>query len=535
MTTKPTTQILDHLGLVAGMFDELGIAEVIDQYIPQDHEKRHISVGQAVKAMVLNGLGFVNQNLYLIPHFFQNKPIDRLMGEGITAEQLNDDVLGRALDRLFERDVTCLYHQIGCKAARILGLQRNFCHLDSSSFHTDGKHAHSGEEGTIFITQGHSRDHRPELNQVVLNLIVENEAGIPLLMSPASGNSEDKKGFRALIHGHIHQLKEAHAIDYIVADSALYCQETIEGLSEYSVHWITRVPETINEVKKAIKEASSFKCLQKGYHYRAVTSTYAGVSQRWLIIQSDAAKKRNLASQIKKFSERTLIESKAFNGLCRKEFACEIDARNALKELEKKLRYTSLHEVQIVERPGYKKSGRPVKGAEPDKNLYFIEGASASITAVFNEKLHEKSCFVLATNQLNKEELSDEEILIRYKDQSKVEKGFRFLKDPMFLSSALFLKNTKRITALLMVMTICLLVYAALEMRIRTLLKTVVAFFPSQTGKKIQNPSVRWVFSYFHGIHILMAHGVEKMILNLNENHVLLVELMGKRYEKYYA
>jgi hypothetical protein len=56
-------------------------------------------------------------------------------------------------------------------------------------------------------------------------------------------------------------------------------------------------------VKKAIKEANSFKCLQKGYHYRAVTSTYAGVSQRWLIIQSDAAKKRNLASQIKKFSE----------------------------------------------------------------------------------------------------------------------------------------------------------------------------------------------------------------------------------------
>ena len=199
------------------------------------------------------------------------------------------------------------------------------------------------------------------------------------------------------------------------------------------------------------------------------------------------------------------------------------------------MKYTSLHEVQIVERPGYKKSGRRAKGANPDKNLYFIEGVTASITATFNVKLHEKSCFVLATNQLDKEELSDEEILIRYKDQNKVEKGFRFLKDPMFLSSALFLKNTKRITALLMVMTICLLVYAALEMRIRTLLKTVAAFFPNQTGKKIQNPTVRWFFSYFHGIHILIAHGAERMILNLNENHVLLVELMGKEYEKYYA
>ena len=90
-----STQVLDHLGLVAGMFEELGITEVIDQATQQNPEMRIVTAGHAVKAMVLNGLGFVNQQLYLVPHFFQNKPISRLIAPGIQASHLNDDTLGR--------------------------------------------------------------------------------------------------------------------------------------------------------------------------------------------------------------------------------------------------------------------------------------------------------------------------------------------------------------------------------------------------------------------------------------------------------
>ena len=58
------SQVLDHLGLVAGMFDELGIGDILDQATQQDPQTRDLTVGEAVKAMVLNGLGFVNQALY---------------------------------------------------------------------------------------------------------------------------------------------------------------------------------------------------------------------------------------------------------------------------------------------------------------------------------------------------------------------------------------------------------------------------------------------------------------------------------------
>src|SRR5437870_9426503 len=68
------TQVLDHLGLVAGMFEELGITEVIDRATKQDPEMRIVTAGHAVKAMVLNGLGFINQQLYLVPHFSSISP-----------------------------------------------------------------------------------------------------------------------------------------------------------------------------------------------------------------------------------------------------------------------------------------------------------------------------------------------------------------------------------------------------------------------------------------------------------------------------
>jgi transposase len=90
--------MLDHLGLVAGMFDELGIGEVLDRSIAQDASRRQVSGGQAVKAMVLNGLGCVNQPRYLVPSFFDNTPLERLIGPEIEAAQLHDDVWGRALD-----------------------------------------------------------------------------------------------------------------------------------------------------------------------------------------------------------------------------------------------------------------------------------------------------------------------------------------------------------------------------------------------------------------------------------------------------
>jgi transposase len=132
----------------------------------------------------------------LVPHFFQNKPTYRLIAPAIAPAHLNDDALGRALDTLYAYGVTPLYSLIATTAAQRLGLAPTTVHLDTTSFHVDGRYnsQEEPEEQVVQLTRGYSRDHRPDLNQVMLELIVDQQAGIPLLMKPLNGNSRHSAG-----------------------------------------------------------------------------------------------------------------------------------------------------------------------------------------------------------------------------------------------------------------------------------------------------------------------------------------------------
>ena len=532
------TLILDHLGLVAGMFAELGITEVIDKATQQDPEMRIVTAGHAVKAMVLNGLGFINQQLYLVPHFFQNKPISRLIAPGIQASHLNDDTLGRALDTLYNFGVTELYSLIAATAATRLGLTPKFRHLDTTSFHVDGRYnsAEAPDEQVVHITQGYSRDHRPDLNQVMLELVVEHQAGIPVLMKPLSGNSSDSKAFGQVVSDHIAQLHTPFSSTYLVADSALYSAENLQKLAETRLTWITRVPATLTEAQAVLAQADpqTMAPLTEGYRYRVVPSSYGGVAQRWVLIYSEQRQPQAQRTVDKQWRQQSDQEVKAFRTLCRTAFACEADAQQALARLARDVQTTFLSESTVCSTPHYRKRGRPGPGAQPDQVVYHIAGALASRLTDRQARVDQQSCFILATNELDEGQLSAQAVLDGYKGQAQAERGFRFLKDPQFLASSLYLKKPERIMALLMVMTVCLLVYAALEYRIRTVLKEHGATFPDQKGRRIAHPTTRWVFHYFVGIHVLYIPGQGPMILNLTDEHQHLLQLLGKRYAWFY-
>jgi transposase len=69
---------LDHLGLVSATIERLGLIDEIDQRVPIAQEKgAKVTIGERVAAMILNGLGFIDDRLYLLPQFLQNKPVDR--------------------------------------------------------------------------------------------------------------------------------------------------------------------------------------------------------------------------------------------------------------------------------------------------------------------------------------------------------------------------------------------------------------------------------------------------------------------------
>jgi transposase len=177
-------------------------------------------------------------------------------------------------------------------AAKRLGLTPAIAHLDSTSFDVDGRYNsdEEPEDKVVHITKGYRRDHRPDLNQVMLELIVEHQAGIPLLMQPLSGNSSDAQDFGEVIGTHVQQLQTTYGMHYLVADSALYSAANLQKLAETAMKWISRVPATFSEAQALLAQIDLQPLipLTEGYRYHEYTSSYGGIAQRWVLISSES-------------------------------------------------------------------------------------------------------------------------------------------------------------------------------------------------------------------------------------------------------
>lgn len=526
---------IDHLGLVAGFCEQTDLKETIDKKLGKKSHKSHISNGQLLVAMVLNGLGFVSRTLHMYPEYFADKPTERLIGTGVLPEHINDDVMGRFLDNLYEVGVSSLYQELALKVVNYLGLECRSLNMDTTSFHLDGEYAQDIDAQCIQITRGYSRDNRPDLNQVVLNLITENQAGIPLYMQACSGNANDMETFKKTVKSHLKSLKAAYNNTYLIGDAALYTEETIQALAEQEQLFITRAPQKLKEVRDilALSPKADWHDLTNGYAGAWFDSSYGSVRQRWLLVRSTHAKKREkhiLDATINKNTQRAV---KDFKKLCRQRFVCEADAKKMLVQWQDSQAFVVINEPQIIRNNKRAKRGRP--GTSDEIITHFqITGQIATSLNLREEAQNNQGLFVLATNDLDKT-LDMQFLLDEYKSQQAVERGFRFLKSPDFLTSSLFLKKPERIEALLMIMTCSLMIYAALEHLIRRSLTEHNTFFPDMKKKPTQRPTAKWVFFCFQGISLIIINNQSNIITNILNRHKIILNCLGESYWKFYS
>jgi transposase len=132
-------QNLDHLGIVAGLIDEIGIVEKINEKLKIDTREK-INSGQVVKAMILNGLGMVSRPLYLFSQFFEDKAVEELLGKGIKKEYLNDDKLGRVMDEIYQLGLSSLFVELVLLVIKKFNIGTKYSHLDATSFHLHGEY-----------------------------------------------------------------------------------------------------------------------------------------------------------------------------------------------------------------------------------------------------------------------------------------------------------------------------------------------------------------------------------------------------------
>jgi transposase len=366
---------------------------------------------------------------------------------------------------------------------------------------------------------------------------VEPQAGIPVLMQPLSGNTRDARDFGQIVPAHIRQLHITYGTTSLVADSALYPADTLQKLADTGSKWITRVPATVTAAHNALAQAppTAMEPLREGYRAHVLTSTSGGVEQRWVLIYSEHRRSQAQRTVDKHGRQQSAAAVKALQKLGHRALACAADAQQALAAFTHGLQTTTLQERCIRPTTRYRKRGRPGRGAQPDPVVYHIEGALASSLAAREARSAQQSCFILAPTERDDSTVSPQERLAGSKGQKPAERGCRFLTAPRCLAASLYLKTPERLMALLMVMTVCLLVYAALEYRIRQALPASPATFPNQTGPPIQNPTARWVFQSFGGIHLLRLPGEGAFVLHLHDHHRQLLRLLGRPYAAFYS
>ncbi|HVA99345.1 MAG TPA: IS1634 family transposase [Bacteroidia bacterium] len=638
-------KVLDHLGLVAVTMEKLGLIKKIDDKLPVSANKgSKVSMGQRAAAMILNGLGFLDDRLYMFPDFLANKPVDRLFGNTICAEYFNDDALGRLLDAIYDYGTTQLFTELAFAIGIENNLLGNSVHLDTSTISVYGDYnleqmdknnesepteLNEENKSPINITYGYSKNKRYDLKQMVINLATTGAASFPIWMEAHSGNASDKavlissaermKKFcealesapdflytgdsafyeNSVKHSGYNLSLEKPGLETVLEPRTLYLSydkdkitflllndkkdkvttkelnkelfgekhynELIKALNSdnkklnagledivFSIllplgynklsgmKWLSRVPSTINEAKELLRKPENefiWTERENGYHITPIFSSYGGVKQRWILVYSEHAYARESKTLDKQITKENNILDKKLRSLAKELFQCQEDAKKAAEACIEKIKY---HEINFVisEAQKKQKKGQSQKNSE-DNTIYY--GVIGTVT-INEEKIAtsrlEKGRFILATNELDTNKLSDNHMLPTYKDQSKTESGFKFIKGNAFEVSSIFLKSPERIEALMMIMTLCLMVYSFAQYFLREVLEKSNETVPDQLKKPTKKPTMSWIFRMFHGVHLLSIKFTEytqQLVINLTETTIRIVGFFGARAQYIYG
>ena len=470
-------------GLILSLCNEIKLVEYINHEVTWDPTQWNVSPGEHILALVINTLcGRVP--LYRVEKFYKEQDVEGLFGVGRKAEDFNRFALGRALDTVHDAGSCSIFTGLTLRNLITTDAPLQFAHGDTTSKIMYGEYEDAGDPDTLKINEGYSKDKRFDLKQIVMGLVTIGQ-GMPLLGNVNDGNLDDKTWNSQLIDTMTEALNPKQICKLVyVADSAFFTEANVKKAHGKELRFISLVSENHKLRKICIEQVLQNKQMinlgrlsndkkASEYHIQEISQDYHGIPLRCSVVYSThlaAQKKETFARQLQ--NEQLQLE-KDTKKLSEQEFSCEKDAQKALKKFmhtHRKSHFPFSSRIELLTRPAPRdKRGRPKKSEILEmETVYTLHVDFASVPPeVIEEEELRMGYFVLATNHEDASELPAEQVLREYKQQSRTELRFKFLKDPMFVDS-LFLKTPERIEALGYVLLIALFVYMRLEERIRT-------------------------------------------------------------------
>ena len=440
--------------------------------------------------------------------------------------------MGRALDRIFEVGTSKVLSAVALRAVKLFDLDTTHVHHDTTSRTVYGDYDLYGEEThnqPFVITFGFSKDHRPDLKQLVHSLLCV-DAGIPINSTCENGNLSDKVVNRNLIPTMVERMTELGQDNFLyVADSALITPDNLALMDDFKsgFRFVSRLPASYKECGKAIgravrentwedlgtlsEEPSTPKRTPAHYHgFETMVDLY-GAWYRALVVHSDAYDERRV-----KRLERTLEQDKGemeriASEQEKIEYACLADAQAAVSRLPHG-RFYEL--VGRIEEKTIYTTGRPKADGtrKVQRTTYRLNISLQPREKAIARARKEAGCFVLITNEPEESSggLGSKELLRAYQDQHAVEQNFGFLKDPVIVN-ALFLKSPRRIEALGLILVLALMIWRLMERTMRVSLKESNAKVVGWNNRQTSRPTSFMMTTKF--VSVIVIRDAERRFL----------------------
>ena len=543
------TLSLDSLGLVAASLQKFRVPEIINCALgDKTATNSGVNYGTLASAMLLQLTDMPFQGLWGVQEYYIRRPVALLLDPKVQVEELNRYALARCLDKIHDFGPVRLYLMVAAYIAEVMGVNITELHCDSTSFHYDGE---TREELNCLLQakMGYSRDHRPDINQFILLMLVEPEIGQPVFAKALSGNISDKTSFLEVCEKDAALIKKQfQELSYFIGDSASCTSKIFDALHEKKLFIVTRVPDNLAEAKACFayadahaKDFVELEHEQRNDAYSALwypEGTLFGYPVKMLVVKNESLKHtkdkrfRRLASQ-----EQEQLNKK-LKKLWTRPAKCELDAQKNLDEIKATCKLTTIVVDDTVKNMGYSHRGHPKPGEQQVvKSVGIKAHAEINDTAVA-DLVRQSLKFVIATTDV-KRDWSMYELKAAYSRQSLVERDWRISKNPKFFIDAFFLSKPSRINALLWLLSIAILVFVATGHMIDKVCRENNIEVPNpdlssrKADTKLTFERVRQYF-FNHHISIRVQDDLSIEVDNMTAVHKRIVEALGHDWSRMY-
>lgn len=522
----------DHLPVVAAFCRRIGLIDVIDRVVPNEMD---VSVGTLVQGMVLDTLSG-RSPLYRLEEFFKHQDTQLLLGQDVDPTSFNDTTVARAIDAIFEVGAEKVFSEVAFNASCTFPLNKRYVHFDTTSVNVWGDYDRCTiNSGSINITHGYSKDHRPDLKQFLVKMLCVGR-NVPLLGSCEDGNGSDKS-INNTVLSRISKHMAKHGLEpgafIYIADSAMVTKENLRTVGDNL--FLTRLPFSYNEARRVVSETveqgvweeigvlnetpATIKSPPALYSVAEKTVTLYEKEYRAVVVHSTAHDKRRLKRLERQLKKSISTLSRLITKETKSEFFCRPDADAAAAKLQQ---YdTELHRITVsVEEKLYYARGRPPKdGNRKVSRVQYALKACVEEKSEQVERIQQESgCFVLLTNVAQQGNMAETGagLLQAYKEQYGIEKNFSFLKDPLIVND-IFLKKPERIEVLGAVLLISLMIWNLIEHTLRQHIKECGATLPGWDKKKTKRPTAFMMSIKFMGLQVVRVAGMCRLATQLTD------------------